>query len=45
MQVDEEFKGQQPEWYDKSDSEDEREKKDIEEQEQSEGTFVLNEEG
>jgi len=45
MIVDEEFKGERPEWADKSDSEDEREKKDIEEQEQTEGVFALNEEG
>lgn len=45
MIVDEEFKGEKPEWMEKSDSEDEREKKDLDELEHTEGAFTLNEDG
>jgi hypothetical protein len=41
----EEFKGPKPEWYEASDSEDERDKKDMEEQQQESAAFAFTEEG
>ena len=43
--MDEEFKGAKPDWYEASDSEDERDKKDMEEQMNKEAKFVFNEAG